>query len=175
MQKLSSELVGRPIVSVQSSQHLGTLTGFILSNEDLKIVACTVAVPGTKNVHYLLPNDIRFFNAQKILVDSHQNLSEFADLVRYQHTITDNYMLIGKKVETTAGKKLGKVTSFLFDPAHYYVTKLGVTPPLFKKFLVTHLLIDRADIIETKKNTIIVKENVAKIKKSAPAVLPQRS
>ncbi len=173
MQKLSTDLMGKPVYSVQSGEPLGLLTGFILQSGDLKMVALTIKVPSSQDVHYLLPADIRYFNTQKILVDSLQNLSVFADLVRHQHAITESYDLIGKKVETASGKKLGKVASFLFDPAHYYVTKINVTPPLLQRVLTTSLLIARADIVETKAKVIIVKENLAKVKKTAPVVLPQ--
>ncbi len=173
MQKLSTELVGKPVYSVQSGELLGILTGFILQSGDLKMVAFTVKVASSQEIHYLLPGDIRYFNAQKILIDSLQNLSVFVDLVRHQHAITENYNIIGKKVETSSGKKLGKVVSFLFDPAHYYVTKINVSPPILQRILTTSLLIARADIVETKAKVIIVKENLAKIKKTAPVVLPQ--
>jgi len=175
MQKLSTELLGKPVYSVQSGEQLGIFTDFILQSGDLKIVACTIKVMSSQEVHYLLPADIRYFNTEKILIDSVQKLSVFADLVRHQEAIAHNYNLIGKKVETVSGKKLGKVLNFLFDPAHYYITKINVSPPILQRILTTSLLIDRADIVETKTKVIIVKENLAKIKKTTSAVLPQGS
>ena len=172
MQKLSSEFIGLPVVSVQSSDELGRVTGLIIKSEDLKIVLCEVLIPTTRTQHFLLPRDIRFFNEEKVLVDSIQNITEFDDLVRYQHTITDNYELLGKRVETTTGKKLGRVRNFTFDPTHFMVNKLHVKPNIFKSLMVTSLLIDRSSIIETKKDVIVVKENYAKVKKTAPVALP---
>jgi sporulation protein YlmC with PRC-barrel domain len=139
------------------------------------MAVCSVQSLDSRVPLYLLPTDIRFFNEQKILIDSDQKLSEFEDLVRYQHVITEHYSVIGKHVITSSGKKLGKVRDFLFDPSHYFLTKLVISPPLLRKFLVASLLIDRNDIIETKKNHIIVKENLAKIKKASPSVLPLQS
>ncbi len=174
MQKLCSNFIGLPIVSVQSSEPLGMLSDLVIKSEDLKIVLIIVTT-SAKEKKYLLPRDIRFFNNQKVLVDSIQNISDFDDLVRYQNDIIHNYTLIGKRVVSASVKRIGKVTNFSFDPAHFYVTKLNVTPGLFKNFLVTNLLIDRSSIVETKKNMIVVKDNFAKIKKTATAPLPQRS
>ncbi|MDQ5943815.1 MAG: PRC-barrel protein [Patescibacteria group bacterium] len=175
MQKLSSDLLEKPVVGVQNAEILGTITGFIVRPDDFKIAVCIVTPLVSKSKLYLLPSDIRLVNNNKIIIDSHQKLSEFEDLVRYQHDITNNYSVIGNKVETTTGKKLGRVKDFIFDPAHFYISKLYVRPRIFKTFLVTNLLIDRADVIDVKKNTIIVKDNFAKIKKASPSVLPQSS
>jgi len=156
MQKLSSELLSKPIVGVQNAETLGILTGFIVKSSDFKIVVCIVTSTVSKNKLYLLPSDIRLVNNDKIIIDSHQKLSDFEDLIRYQHDITENYNVIGNKVETSSGKKLGRVSDFIFDPAHFYISKLYVKPGF-------------------KKNTIIVKDNCAKIKKTSPSVLPQSS
>lgn len=175
MQKLSSDFIGKPIVSVQGAEIIGILSSVIIKPSDFKMIVCVVSPLISKNKLYLLPGDIRLFNNDKIIIDSHQKLSEFEDLVRYQHDIINNYNVIGKKVETTSGKRLGKVSSFMFDPAHYYISKLYVRPGILKSIVVTNLLIDRADVVDTKKNTIIVKDNFAKIKKTSPSVLPQSS
>lgn len=175
MQKLSSDLLEKPVVGVQNAETLGLITGFIVKSSDFKIVACVVNSSISKNKLYLLPSDIRLVNNDKIIIDSHQKLSEFEDLVRYQHEITQNYNVIGNKVVTTSGKRLGKVENFIFDPAHFYISKLYVKPNILKSLLVTNLLIDRADVVDVKKNTIVVKDNYAKIKKASPSVLPQSS
>lgn len=175
MQKLSSELLSKPIVGVQNAETLGILTGFIVKSSDFKIVVCIVTSTVSKNKLYLLPSDIRLVNNDKIIIDSHQKLSDFEDLIRYQHDITENYNVIGNKVETSSGKKLGRVSDFIFDPAHFYISKLYVKPGLLKSLMITNLLIDRADVVDVKKNTIIVKDNYAKIKKTSPSVLPQSS
>ncbi len=176
MQKLSSSFIGLPVVSVQSSEPLGLLSDLVVKSEDLKIVLLVVSSHAkSKSKKYLLPRDIRFFNNKKVLIDSVQNLSDFDELVRYQNDILNSYRLPGKRVESASEKKIGKVTNFSFDPAHFYVTKLNVNPGFFKNFLVTNLLIDRSSIVETKKNTIVVKDNFAKVSKTATAPLPQRS
>lgn len=175
MQKLASEFIGLPIVSVQNADNLGNVTGLIIKSNDLKIILCTVTVIGSREKHYLLPRDIRHFNNQKVLVDSIQNVSEFTDLVRYQHDIANNYELISKRVVSVNGKNIGKVINFIFDPDNFYVTKLNVKPGILKNLLVTNLLIDRASIVETQKNVILIKDNFAKVKKTASVALPQRS
>ena len=173
MQKLSSELLEKPVVGVQNSEVLGTISGFIINSSDFKIIVCIVSSPISKHRLYLLPSDIRLVSHDKIIIDSHQKLSEFEDLIRYQHVITQGYNVIGCKVSTTSGKRLGRVKDFIFDPAHFYISKLYVNPGILKAFIVTNLLIDRADVIDVRKNTIIVKDNYAKIKKASPSVLPQ--
>lgn len=175
MQVLFTQFVGKPVIGVQNSDHLGILKDVVIKQESLKIIALAVSLKHKKESYYLLPNDIRFFNKDKILVDSFQKLSELSELIRYENDILHNYKIIGKKVQTVSKKKLGKVSNYMFDPAHYYVTKLSVKPNIFKSFLYTKLLIDRDNIIDTNKKYITVRDNYAKLKKSVPAVLPARS
>ncbi len=175
MQIIASEFIGLNVVSVQSAEVLGVINGFVLKPEDLKIIVFSLQTFSSREKHYLLPRDIRHFNNQKVLIDSLQNISEFSDLVRYQHDITNDYALIHKPVETVGGKKLGRVVDYMFDPAHYYITKLKVRPRLLSGIFVSSLLIDRSSIVETKQNVIIVKDNFAMIKKTATVPLPQNS
>jgi len=175
MQKRIEDFLGKPVVSIQSAAILGTIVNLVIQSGDLKIVACEISVQNTKEKLYLLPNDIRFLNNDKVLINSVQSLTEFDDLVRYQHNILHNYQLTGKQVETVSGKKLGKVVGYVFDADHFIVKKLSVKQGMFKSLIATDLLIDIADIIDTKPKMIVVKDNLIDLKKASPSVLPQRS
>lgn len=175
MQHLHSGIIGKPIMSITGAEILGIVTGIVIKPQSLHMIACELKVPMEKAHQYLLFNDIRYFNNQKILVNDKHAISEYADLVRYQDDIDNNYQLVGKRVQTVSGKRLGKVTNFVYDAQHFFVCKLHVAPTLFKSLLITKHIIDRNDIIETKPRAIIVKDSLASIKKTTPSILPQRS
>ena len=174
MQRLYSECVGLPIMSVQTSQMVGQFSKNTLSPDDLKITLIGVKV-AMGAVQYLLPDDVRLFDTTKIVIDSEQKLSDSEDLVRFDKMQKRNYELISKPVITLSGKKLGKVRDYTFDTTHFLVAKLCITPGLLQRFVHSSLLIDRNDIIETKADVIVVKESTIKVKKTASQVLPAKS
>lgn len=171
MQKLCSELIGGMVFGIQNGQEIGRISNFVVSSSDLKIIAYVVEPNFTKNNLYLLPGDIRLMDGPKVLVNSEENLSEFDELIRFQHAITENYKIITSRVITSSGKRIGKVIDFMFDSEISYITKISVVPTLLKKLLVTNLLIDRADIVDTKPGLIIVKDNLVKSSESSAKVL----
>ncbi len=163
MQVLQSEFSGKPIMSVHTGEQLCVVTGFVIHPDNLKILLFIAHAPLQKQSYYLLPSSIRFADSKRLIIDSAQSLSEFDELVRYQRDILHNFNPLKKKVITQSGKKLGVVQNFSFDNQHNFVQKLYVQANFFKRFLQTQFIIDRNVIIETTKNSIIVKDTVEEL------------
>ncbi len=163
MQILQSDFCGKSIMSVHTGEQLCVVTGFVIHPDNLKIVLFITHASLKKQPYYLLPSSIRFADSKRLIIDSAQSLSEFDELVRYQRDILNNYNPVKKRVVTQSGKKLGTVANFSFDNQHNFVQKLYVQAGFFKRFLQTQFVIDRSVIIETTKNTIVVKDTVEEL------------
>ncbi len=166
MQVLQSQFIGKPIMGVHTGEQLCVITGFVIHPDNLKIILFIAHATLQKKPYYLLPTSIRFSDSKRLIIDSAQNLSEFDELVRYQNDILNNYTPKGKKVITQSGKKLGVVDDFSFDSQHNFVQKIYVKANLFKRFLQQQFIIERNLIVETTKQTIIVKDAVSEIHSS---------
>ena len=175
MQILRSEFIGKPVMGVHTGEQICAITDCIIHQENLKILLFVTQAGLQKNPLYLLPNNIRFADNKRLIVDSAQTLSEFDELVRYQHDILDSYQPIRKKVVTVSGKKLGTVLDYSFDNQHNFIQKIYVRANFFKRFMQAQFVIDRVAIVETKKNSIIVKDATVNEGSTLKNPLPQKT
>ncbi len=85
-------------------------------------------------------------------------------MIRIDEILKLNFELVGLKVVTKKGKKLGKVSDYLVDSEGYYVQKIIVQRPLAKSLIDPELTIDREEIVEIDDYKIVVKDEEAKLK-----------
>ena len=76
--------------------------------------------------------------------------------------IIQNKKLIGLIVETQSGELLGRVSSFLVNTETHEVEQYEVGSSLMKQFLGKTFLINRKQVIEIKKDKIVVEDGVVK-------------
>ena len=69
-----------------------------------------------------------------------------------------NFNLIGLKVETKKGSKLGKVSDYTVTDDNFSVQQIIVKRPLIKSFVDPELTIPRKEIVEITDYKIIVKD-----------------
>ncbi|MDP4038671.1 MAG: PRC-barrel domain-containing protein [bacterium] len=170
MHILRNKMINLPIISIRSSSRIGETTDFLIDEKNLKIAAAEINSGKTKK--YLLFSDIRNYDSTKILVNSIESLGEKSDMIRLGDLINNQFKLIGAKVETISGKKLGKVGNFSFEFSDGYIYKIYVGQNILKNILKTNLIIDRDDIIEVTKDKIIVRDAVVRSSGKVKAVLP---
>ena len=78
-----------------------------------------------------------------------------------------NFNVVGLKVETKKGSKLGKVTDFTVTSDNFSVQQIIVKRPAIKSFLDPELIIPRAEIVEITDYKIIVRDEEKVIKERA--------
>lgn len=165
--------IGLTVASVQSGLPCGKVSGFVISPDKLSITL--IAVTDSRGVYYLLPDDIRFFNQERLIIDAEEKLSEHEDLVRHQAVISAAFNPIGCKVVTESGKRLGKVVNYAIDNTTWLIGKLYVTPGLLTNPLQQEHIIDRSDVINIEKNRITVRELRQRTGKPLTIPLPNQA
>lgn len=173
MLRMYSNTISQPVVSVHTGEKLGFVENLLLEPSSLKIILFEINSPSEKKLLYLRPIDIRFSDTNKLIVDSYQSLSEKEDLVKFKNIFSNNYKLLNKPVFTSENKKLGRVKDFSYDDIQFFTAKLHVSSTILHKLFYESLILDRTEIIETRPDKIIVKDN--KAKKLSPKVLPVKS
>jgi len=174
MQLLASSLIGVNVLSIHSGQNLGKIAGWLVASKDLKIELFIVEVLDKKQL-YLMTADIRSLGVgakSLVIIDSADKLSEKEDLLRHQDIIESKFNLMGLKVVTQSGKKVGKVKDLSIDYQDFFILKLHIKAKVLQRITNERLMIDRTDIVELKKDRIIVKDGYAKTKQSYAKVLP---
>ena len=162
-------LNGYPVLSLHVSGQIASVTEIIVDPNDLKVVAFRVAGPevGGEVGEYLRENDVREFSDLGMVVNSLDEFVNPDDVIKLGKIIELNFDLIGMKVETKKGTKLGKVTGYMVNTNGWLVQTLIVQRPLVKSFLDPELVIWRSEVVKIDDYKIIVKDEEDKIRSRA--------
>ena len=167
----ASRLLNYPVLSLHVGGPIAWVDSEIVDPEKLKIVAFYVGGPVIQNDpevgEILEARDVREFSNLGMIVDSEEVFVNSGDVARLDKILELNFSLIGLKVETKKGSKLGKIVDFVVDSETFTVQQLVVKRPMVKAFLDPELIIPRKEIVEVNDYKIIVKDEEDKIRKKA--------
>lgn len=167
----NSSLINRPVQSLHTGTELARTIDPVVDYENLRVIAFDIAGPEIKQegLDVVLTDEIREVSPVGLIVDSIDSLATAADIVRVQHIKDVRFSLIGLKVETKQGKKLGTVDDFIVELPTFSIQQLVVKRPALKSFLDPELTISRDKIVEVNDFKIIIKDDKEKSKQKAPA------
>jgi uncharacterized protein YrrD len=171
MLQLSGMILNRPVLSLRTGTEVASALAPIINPDNLKIEGfyCRNYGRGRKQT-VLVTQDIRDVLPQGIVVNDEDVLTDSSELVRLRNIISINFDVLGKQVETTSGKKLGKVNDYATETESMYIKKLYVTQPIYKNFKGGNLGIDRTQIVEITDKKIVVSDLDAKVTAQAGAL-----
>ena len=157
-----------PVLSVQDSGKIGTISNTIVDPDTLKIIALRVhGAIGSDGGNILDVNSVREYSEFGLVIDSTEELVKDDDIVKIAKVLELNFSLIGLKVETKKGSKLGKVLDFTITDDNFSVAQIVVKRPTVKSFFDSELIIPRAEIVEITDYKIIVRDEEKVIKERA--------
>ena len=172
MHKLASGLIGLDIFSVHIGRKIGKVSGMINNKKDLRIELLLISMVETGPLRYLSIVDVRSISGDNIIIDSEDKLSFTEDLLRQKDIIEDDFRLIGAKVVSNSGDKMGRVKDYSIDYQNFRTRKIHVSTRLLNKLLHERLVIDQQDVIDVHKNTIIISDSRVKLKNYVAKLLP---
>ena len=112
----------------------------------------------------LMINDIREFSDDGFIVDSTDRFVEREDVVKLDKVMDLEFKLVGLKVVTKDGKKLGKVIDYTLDSGSFSIFQLIVQRPLLDSFIDPELTINRSQIVEIDDYKITIRHEREKVK-----------
>lgn len=156
-------------MSLRTGTQVATALTPIINPNNLKIEGFWCRA-GRRKQLVLLSQDIRDSLPQGLVVNDEDVLTEQDELVRLKPIIQIKFELLGKTVETSSGRKLGKVNDYATDTDSMFIKKLYVAQPLYRNLGGGHLGIDRTQIIEITDKKIVVQDIEANVPAGAHAV-----
>ena len=162
MLQLSGMIVGKPVLSLRTGRPVAVITQPIINPNNLKIEGFYVLDNRDKSELILLVQDIREIISKGFVVNDHGVLAEAEDLVRLKDILALNFVLDGKPVDTTGGKRIGKLIDYAVDGSSMYIQKLYVGQSLLKSFTGGQLSVDRSQIHEITMKRIIINDPLEK-------------
>ncbi len=165
----TSRLIGCPVLSLHVGGRVATVTDIIIDPDSLKILACRVEGPlvGKESGDILPMDSVREFSHIGMIVDSTDEFVESDTIIHIRDVLALNFNLVGLKVETKKGTKLGKVSDSTINPENWQIQQLIVQRPLIKSFIDPELIISRNQIFEVDDYKVVIKDSEAKVKEQA--------
>lgn len=164
----NSNLMNLPVLSMQDSDRIATLTRSIIDPNDLKIIAFRAyGAVGEDGGNILDAKSIREYSDLGVVIDSRDEFVKDDDVIKISEVLKLNFDLIGLKVETKKGSKLGKIIDYTVTDDNFSVQQVIVKRPALKSFLDPELTIPRSEIVEVTDDKIIVKDEEKTIRERA--------
>ncbi|MBQ6355192.1 hypothetical protein IJJ18_02110 [Candidatus Saccharibacteria bacterium] len=165
----SSRLTNCPVMSLHVGDEIARVVSPIIDPNDLKIVAFELNGPlvGRDAGTILETRDVREFSDIGMIVDSIDVFVNPGDVIRLDEVRKINFSLVGKKVVTKKGTKLGKVIDYTVNSDDFMIQQMTVQRPILKAFVDPELLIGRSEVVSVDDDKVIVRDEEAKIKEHA--------
>lgn len=162
-------LLNCPVMSLHVAGEIARTVEDVVSPHDLKIIAFLVDGPlvGTELGEVLDTKEIRELSHLGMIIDSGDDLSERDDIIKVQEVLRLDFHLLGMRVESKKGTKLGKIIDYTVNTEDYAVQQLIVARPLIKSFIDPELIIGRSQVVEVTDEKVIVKDEEEKLLKKA--------
>ena len=106
-----SKLIGVPVLSVQTGAPVGYVAQPIVDPDTLKVIAFRLNGPLVDRAaaNLLDVSSVREYSELGMVIDDIEELVTPDDVVKIQKVLALNFDVVGLKVETKKGSKLGKV------------------------------------------------------------------
>ena len=156
MERLYKQSIGSPIIADDIKAPVGILRDFVVDSTKGKIVALVLNKRRNLIVAEQDITGYEFFPRIK----SDDCIIEGIDVVRVYEVQKTGLFLIGNSVYTEKGKYLGICEDFSFDDMEFRIKKIFVSRKILHFFSIEDRIIPVEDIVEVKKNKIIVKDDL---------------
>lgn len=153
MEKYYSQLIGTPIIT-DAGQTAGHLCDLVFNPDNGKVIGFIVAPNGQKVIS---PMDILQLE-KKIYIHDVEDILHTEDIHQVAQILNKRIRIYKSKVVTQKGLYLGHVIDFAIHDKFFILTKIMVAKKILKIFYFDKKIISSNDIIEIKKDKIIVKD-----------------
>ena len=169
----SSQLIGLPVMSLQTGAEIAYSVGLIINPDTLRIVALELDGENLdERPSFLRIEDVRELSNIGFIVDSSDEFIGLEDVISIKNLYDRNFQPIDMRVIDEHKHKLGKVYDMVFSTDTFIINQLCVKRPLFLSLGDTELLINRTQIVDVREKDIVVRSTATKNKRPATVEKP---
>ena len=163
-------MIGSPVLSLHVGGMIASTKEAVIDPEDLRVIAYTLDGPLVRNDpevgNMLDTEDVREVSGSGLIVDSADRFTTREDVIHFDEVMNLGFNLVGLKVVTQDGKKLGKIVDYTLDSSTFMIYQLIVQRPFMSSLLDPELTINRSQIIEIDDYKVTIKHDKAEVKVS---------
>jgi len=153
MDRYYSQTVGMPIMT-EGGHRLGRVHDIVMNTETGKIAGFLTDSGGKK---VLAPIDVLHWGSVMTVHDE-ESILESEEIHQVMDSLKKGIKIMRNRVVTKSGEELGRVIDFAVNDKFFLLTKLIVGKNFLGLFYHKKRLIPATDIIEIRKDKIIVKD-----------------
>lgn len=165
---IGSKVASMPVLSLHVGGPIAEIREAVIDPEDLKVIAYTLDGAIIKNDpevgNILDTQDIREISNSGLIVDSADRFTTREDVIRFDKVMDLGFHLVGLKVVTTDGKKLGKIVDYTLDSSTFMIYQLIIQRPFMSSLMDPELTINRSQIVEVDDFKVTIKHEKAQVK-----------
>lgn len=147
----ASGMIAGRIIEIVIEPETGVIAGFLL---------------GPRGQHVVAPSDVIFWQ-DNIFIQDEEDILETHEIIKVKEVLKKGIPIMRNKVYTKKGVYVGKVYDIGLNPKLFVMNKLAVAKNIFGLFPFDEKIIARGDILEIKKDRIIIKDLEAEEKVKA--------
>ena len=167
---IGSKMIGMPVLSLHVGGAIASTNEAIIDPEDLRVIAYGLEGPIIKNDpevgDILSVDDVREVSATGLIVDSADRFVTREDVIHLDEVMDLGFKLVGLKVVTQDGKKIGKISDYTLDSSTFMIYQLIVQRPFMSSLIDPELTINRSQIVEIDDFKVTIKHDKAQVKVS---------
>ena len=158
MLRMIGEFADVVVLSIRTGDVVGKVTAPIIQPEGLNVAGFFVKPLREREDKVLVASDVREIGLGGLIIDDEEKLMDKDDLIRLKDVIKIDYKIIGKKVQTDKGRKIGKAQDYAVDDLTWEIQKIYAGRSILSDLTSTGVVIDRKQITEVTDKKIIVND-----------------
>lgn len=163
MQISAGQITGSKVFDTEGKP-IGKVLRAIIDVETGHILAFEMKMKGAR---YISPQDVTSWKGTYLILGQEYEIHEAKDLVRLHDLIKSRKQgIIGKKVVTESGQKLGMATDYQMNSKYFSLSNISVEKSFFGLFRYDGKLISHKSIVRITSKKIIVLDAWEKIRAS---------
>ena len=150
---LASSLNGLPVASIQDNAKVGVVRSALIDTKSGNIMGMIVNVGLFLPVRFIAFDDIKDISRNGLVVQNKDEIVAIADIAKAQEAYKKGFPLIGLKVKTKSGRRLGRVTDLSIS------LQIGCVMQFYVSALLSERIINYTKVISATKKGITIEDD----------------
>ena len=157
-----SEVVGKPIVSADAGEKMGTVSDVLIDNQAARIIGLVIGGGILGSEHVLPYTDVQTMGGDAVVARSRDHVMSAREWHESAHDASRSSTFKNKRVITVTGRELGAVKDLFVNEATGVVEAYDVSGPGFVNLVRRRNVLPGSAAVTVGPDALIVSEDAAR-------------